>query len=168
MARSHEALARSSWNGAGLQELTSTVLSPFVDPAAHELIVRGEDLVLRERAVLPLALSLHELATNSLKHGALGCKGGRIELAWSATDRARLRIEWTESQPGSAPPDSERGLGMRLVEELVQYDLGGQVEVSSHERGLTWMLELPGGEALGLDPVPGRGCRRRGAAAQGP
>ena len=36
----------------------------------ERVLLRGEDVVLRPRAVLTLAMAFHELATNTAKYGA--------------------------------------------------------------------------------------------------
>ena len=45
--------------------------------------IGGPRVLLRPKAAENLALAIHELATNAVKHGALSSKKGRIEVAWT-------------------------------------------------------------------------------------
>jgi two-component sensor histidine kinase len=60
--------------------------------------------------VLPLALILHELATNAIMYGALSAPQGRVEIDWEVDpDEWRLRLRWRElSGPPVFPVDERR------------------------------------------------------------
>src|SRR5262249_8700679 len=109
LSKAHDQLTIHHWESADLRELLSGSLAPYAAP--ERVILRGEDFVLRPRAVLTLAMAVHELTTNAAKYGALSVPGGRIEIHWQPvrTDKFSpiLRIDWREQggPPVSDPPE---------------------------------------------------------------
>src|ERR1041384_2118120 len=98
LSKAHDQLTQHHWESADLRELVTASLAPYADP--ERVVLRGEDVVLRPRAVLTLAMTFHELATNAAKYGALSAPGGRVEIHWQpvklegSDGRALLQIEW--------------------------------------------------------------------------
>lgn len=76
-------------------------------------------MVIGENATMTLALIVHELATNSLKYGALSSDAGLIDVSCSARDEA-VTVVWTErgGPPVGASTASAR-YGTRLVERSI-------------------------------------------------
>jgi PAS domain S-box-containing protein len=69
LSKAHDQLTMHHWENADLRDLLSGSLAPYA--GAGRVVLRGEDLVLRPRAVLTLAMAVHELTTNAAKYGAL-------------------------------------------------------------------------------------------------
>lgn len=109
--------------GTTVRTLVAAVLKPFiVDGDDARITLLGPDAALGPRTVPGLALVLHELAANALKHGALSTPAGRVELVWSAAEDT-LMLEWREAGgPHVAGPPARFGFGLRL---LGQPNLGG-------------------------------------------
>ena len=71
-------------------------------------------------AAQPVAMALHELATNAAKHGALSVPEGTVSVAWRIDGR-RLRIRWAESGGPPVPGSPKRrGFGSRLLEATIR------------------------------------------------
>ena len=82
LSKAHDQLTMHHWESADLRELLSGSLAPYTGAGPERIVLRGEDIVLRPRAVLTLAMAFHELTTNAAKYGALSVPGGRIEIRW--------------------------------------------------------------------------------------
>jgi two-component sensor histidine kinase len=82
LSQAHDQLTRHHWESADLRALLSASLAPYAGAAPERVVLRGEDVVLRPRAVLTLAMAFHELTTNAAKYGALAVPGGTIEIRW--------------------------------------------------------------------------------------
>jgi two-component sensor histidine kinase len=140
MARAHSLLAAERWSGADLRTLASAEM------AAHEDRVRleGPPFRLTADAAQPVAMLLHEMVTNAVKHGALSAPGGRVTLSWRVAGDA-LELGWLERGGPALPGRPERaGFGSRLLAALVQRQLGGTVAFDwSDEDGLDVTFRLP-------------------------
>ena len=107
-------------------------------------------------AVQPVAMAIHELATNASKHGALSRPEGRVSLRWRLDrETATLRLTWTETggPPVSAPP-TRRGFGSRMIEATLEGQLRGSLDLHWHSDGLRAEIVLPAARVLAADAEP--------------
>jgi two-component sensor histidine kinase len=155
LGRVHSLLAEGGWSGADLRAVAERELAPYAaarrggGPAPGATVsLDGPPVPLAPAAVQPLAMVLHELATNAAKHGALSAPGGTVEVRWRAGRRAGedglLRLRWTETggPPVLATP-ARRGFGSRVVEATVRGQLGGTVERRWERTGLVCEVAVP-------------------------
>lgn len=155
MSAAHKAVMRRNWEHAAMVDLVSLALEPF-RAQANRIVVAGPDCELTPQIGLILALALHELATNALKHGALSVPSGQINLVWEPApvgDRPGFRLVWRETggPPCAAVRPATRGFGTNLLEEgLAWYD--GEAQLDFALEGLTATLTLP--YALGQQDTP--------------
>lgn len=151
LARAHTLLAKGMWEGAALRALLEAELAPFVAAggasagAAPRVELSGPELRLAATAVQALSMSLHELATNATKHGALGAGGGMVSVTWSVEDDGdTLRVVWRErGGPAIGEPPTRNGFGTRVLEATVRRQLHGRIRHDWEETGLTCVLEVP-------------------------
>ncbi len=68
-------------NGS-IADIARRSLSPFLLEDRPAIRIDGPDIGLGREQLTALSLALHELATNSVKYGALGTRGGRVDLKW--------------------------------------------------------------------------------------
>ncbi len=159
LSKAHDQLTMHHWESADLRQLLSASLAPHA--GAERFVLRGEDVVLRPRAVLTLAMAFHELVTNAAKYGALSAPGGAIEIRWQperedAAARDWLRIDWVERGGPPVETPQQRGFGTRLIEGSVQAELGGRVRLDFARDGLRCEFLVPLDKAaLDTDDSPG-------------
>ncbi|WP_210258502.1 sensor histidine kinase [Devosia sp. 919] len=85
---------------------------------------------------------MHELATNSLKYGALSVDTGTLDVSCSAQDEA-VTIVWTErGGPPVQPPTGNPGYGSKLVERSVTGALRGSISYDWDKAGAVITLKL--------------------------
>ncbi len=73
-----------------------------------------------EGAATSVALVIHELATNSLKYGALSQEAGTLDLS-GATEDSFISLAWTErGGPVVEAPNNSQGYGGKLLLRSVQ------------------------------------------------
>ena len=79
-----------------------------------------------ERSATTLALVIHELATNSLKYGALSVSTGLLDIS-GATSEGTVTMAWTERGGPTVKPPETDGYGSKLLTRSVTGQLGGSI-----------------------------------------
>ncbi len=148
LSKAHDQLTMHHWESAELRELVSANIAPYVVDRTDRVVLRGEDIVLRPRAVLTLAMAFHELTTNAAKYGALSVPGGRIEIQWHSfhredDGRPLLRIVWAEQGGPPVTGQRERGFGSKLIEGSIAAELGGRASLAFEPKGLRCEIDIP-------------------------
>ena len=148
LSKAHDQLTVHHWESVDLRELLSGSLAPYTGTGPERIVLRGEDIVLRPRAVLTLAMVFHELATNAAKYGALSAPGGSVEIVWQpvlAEDGGRpmLRIEWIEQGGPAVVEPTRRGFGSKLIEGSIPSDLSGIATLVYDPAGLRCAIAVP-------------------------
>lgn len=151
LARAHTLLAEQGWASADLRRLAEREVATC---PTGSVTLEGPALALDAGAVQPLAMVLHELATNAVKHGAASCLEGEVRLEWRL-EAGMLRLTWEEhGGPAPAqPPTTRRGFGFRMMEAIVRGQLGGTLTLDWGGKGLGCDIRLPAERVL-ADPMP--------------
>lgn len=139
---SSELLVAQRSAGIALADLVSRQLQAFV-PAAARLRCEGPDVALTGDAAEAIGLALHELATNSLKHGAWSSARGIVTMEWRLSEAGGLRLSWLERGGPEVSPPQRRGFGQEVIDRMVSQKLEGTVELSFAPEGVSWTLWIP-------------------------
>jgi two-component sensor histidine kinase len=105
----------------------------------------GPTVRLDARQAELLGLALHELATNSLKFGAMTTATGRIDVSWRIdASPARLILVWAETggRRGTDIPVA-KGFGMDTIETMLPYQLKAESTVELLSEGLRCTITVP-------------------------
>jgi two-component sensor histidine kinase len=97
-------------------------------------------------------MTVHELATNAAKHGALSRQSGRVAIAWR-TAGERLTLRWAESGGPPVEPPVRRGFGASLLSRALE-PLGGETRLDWARGGLVCEMTLGLSEAVAPAPDP--------------
>ena len=150
LSRVHALLSRSEFPSVTVRELVELELGATAGGAAGRIVLEGPDVTLPGRAVRTFSLALHELATNAVKHGALGAEGrGQVRVTWGIRDGSRLVLEWVETGAvRSIPPQGvTRGFGRELIEQALPYELDARTRLDINEEGVRCSIEFSLDEA---------------------
>lgn len=146
LSRSHDVLTRTDWAGAQLRELVSEQLAPYQNGASQRFRLSGPAVRLPPKMAISLGVALSELATNAVKYGALSVDAGAVSVTWMLDRGPRgpcLKIVWREHNGPEVGSPTQRGLGTRLIERVLPYELGGSARMAFNPDGLTCEIELP-------------------------
>lgn len=141
LAQTHTLLAENQW-AVDFSLLVRHELAPYGARAQ----LSGPEVGLSARAAVALTLTLHELATNAAKHGALSEAGGSIDLSWWIEEcnlEPALQVVWRESGGPVVREPERTGFGTRLIRRAVPYDLRGEVDLRFQPEGVTCRLVMP-------------------------
>lgn len=127
-----------------LGDLFSVLLAPYDDPGAFagRIKVAVPRMGIGESAATTLALVVHEMATNSVKHGALSAETGILDIS-SSTDDKDVFVVWAETGgPAVAGPPQMHGFGSKLISRSLAQDLEGELSYDWQETGLVATLRM--------------------------
>lgn len=145
LARAHGQLLATNWTRVELRRLVGETLSTYVDGSGDRVVLTGGAIWPSPRQGLSLALLLHELATNAAKYGALSSLDGRLELTWQQQAEASLWFRWPEHDGPAVVEPTPTGVGSRLIERVVDRELGGEAHLTYHALGLICESPFPMG-----------------------
>lgn len=156
LARAHTLLAQSRWEGAPLDDLARAELQRR--PAEDEDLpsrLSGPPVMLSPVAAQPVAMVLHELASNAAQYGALAAPGGSLDLSWRLLPETGLELVWQERRAGPLPPGPvPTGFGTRILDATVRNQLAGRISREWRADGLRCVIRLPAA-CLVLPPTTG-------------
>jgi two-component sensor histidine kinase len=156
LSKAHGLLGRKLWEAVSLRDVIDQILQPFGlnDRRVVRFSVAGEDVRLQPKAALTLAMVLHELATNAVKHGALSNDAaGKVDIAWHvepAPQGDRMRLRWQESGGPPVTPPRRKGFGSRLIEGGLAQDLEGEVRLDYEPAGVVYQINMPVPRQVGV------------------
>jgi two-component sensor histidine kinase len=147
LGRAHDLVRPLPGHGkkdALLGDLLSVLLAPYDDLGAFSGRIRVSvpRMGVGEGAATTLALILHELATNSLKYGALSSDTGTLDV--SSTDQEeQVVVVWTErGGPPVASPTGQGGFGSKLINRAMSMQLGGTITCDWAAEGVIVTLKM--------------------------
>ncbi|MFL5078387.1 MAG: PAS domain S-box protein [Microvirga sp.] len=156
LSRTHNLLNEAGWHSAQLVEIIRAELEPYQDQSGGRYALEGEDIALPPRTAVALGMTLHEMTTNSAKHGALSAKTGAVTVRWRirpAEMQTTLDIEWLESGGPVVAQPLGQGFGSRLIKRLIESELAGRVALDFCADGLRASFAVPLGDQPGREEV---------------
>lgn len=143
LSEAHNLLTREQWGHVSMQKIIADATAPH-GQARFEL--DGPDLLIIPKTAISLALAIHELATNAVKHGALSTGAGMVGIRWQRQESEtgpRLWLEWREKGGPAVTPPSTRGFGTRMIERGLAAELSGKVNIEFHRSGIVCSVDAP-------------------------
>lgn len=135
-------------------DLKEMLADEFLACAARvdrEIDINGPDLEIEIRVAQTLSLAFHELATNSIAHGALARDNGRVSVRWRIATNATkeiLTLEWQEAGVPLPEQADITGLSRRLIEQALPFEVGGRSRLEFGGDGLRCVMEVPLGDRV--------------------
>ncbi|MDC7786315.1 HWE histidine kinase domain-containing protein [Rhodoplanes sp. TEM] len=143
LAQAHTLLSESRWQGADVRRLVDEELEAY-RRGGPRVATDGPTVSLPPDRAQVLALALHELATNSVKYGALSVETGALDVAWRF-DGERVILRWTETGGPPVRKPESRGFGTKILEASINQQIAGRVTLDWRPTGLACTLEIPCG-----------------------
>jgi two-component system, chemotaxis family, CheB/CheR fusion protein len=145
MTRSYELVSRDRWGVVSLRDVVLQGIEPYRSGRTDNVAIDGPDVALKPKVALSLAMIVHELGANSVKHGSLSLPGGSLKVSWATESHSRnaLVLDWVER--GGPPPSEPRphGFGLALIEGEVSHRLGGKAKIELETGGLRANFRIP-------------------------
>jgi two-component sensor histidine kinase len=140
-------LTTTHWDSVDLRSLVEHSIGHVTGGGSSRVRTSGVAVNLNAKACLAISMTLHELSTNAVKYGALSADGGSIAVNWRLGDSV-LVIEWSEQGAIGLTPPKRKGFGSRMIDQTIEYELGGEVAREYRPVGLHCVLTIPTASAL--------------------
>jgi len=145
LAATHDLLTQHDWRDVSLLDIIKAELDPFEQ--GNRIVLSGPKVSLPPKHALTLTMTLHELATNAAKYGALAHPDGKLGVEWVVREDGAgrdLTMTWTESGfCGPSPAAVKESFGTKLIRNAVVYDLQGECIYQLSPNGVTCTLSAP-------------------------
>jgi PAS domain S-box-containing protein len=143
LAKVHTLFVESGWRGAELHSLVTQELSPYCQDGETRVRSDGPNVLLEPQMAQTIAVTLHELATNAAKYGALSAAKGHVQVRWSLAADGRIILRWTEIGGPLVKPPRRQGFGTRVMEGMIR-QFKGEMRFDWRAEGLACEIVLPG------------------------
>jgi PAS domain S-box-containing protein len=145
LGKAHDILLGGGHSGGNVRSIVQGALRMHDDRRPDRFHLSGPQVAVGHRAGLPLALIVHELATNAAKYGALSTPGGAVDIAWSeqhGNGEPSLALTWTERGGPPVVAPARRGFGTRLIERGLSGQVGGITTLAYEPDGLVCTITV--------------------------
>ncbi|MET3856870.1 HWE histidine kinase domain-containing protein [Rhizobium sp. OAE497] len=147
LSRAHSLLDERMSRDASIdiRDLTEIEVEPYRNTAPGRIVLSGPSTEIDSTRAVPLGLSINELATNALKHGALSIESGTVEITWSRNGEA-ISLSWIETNGPRVGNIGRTGEGSGLLARLVERQLRGTLEHIFDPAGVRCRIAFRQGE----------------------
>ena len=141
LANVHSLFVKSRWIGAELSTVARQELAPYIQKNEARVRIEGPPVLLEPSTAQAIAVTLHELATNAAKYGALSATEGQIEVKWSHTADGHLILLWTETGGPPVKTPTRQGFGGKIIKGVIE-QLKGRTRFDWRPEGLFCEITL--------------------------
>jgi two-component sensor histidine kinase len=147
LGRAHDLvrpLPGSEGKAALLGDLLSILLAPYDDPEAFagRIRVAVPRMGIGNGTATTLAMVIHELATNSVKHGSLSVQEGTLDVSGTCDD-THIALVWAEDGgPPAAGVPEMRGFGSKMIARSMSQQFDGALTYDWQASGLVVTLRM--------------------------
>ena len=146
----HESLSRQESGTIDVRAVArgiyEAILSSMVNPDLQlETTFEADNVFLPSEEANAIALTLNELLQNALEHGFEGRKKGKLLVRFKKMTKY-YSLEITDDGVG-LPPNfvlgQAKSLGLKIIQTMVESDLGGSFELVALEQGTCARITVP-------------------------
>src|SRR5215471_10340053 len=141
LANVHSLFVATRWIGAELSTIAGHELAPYSTSGDERVWIDGPQVLPAPDIAQAVAVTLHELATNAAKYGALCTANGHIDLRWSHEANGRLNLRWIETGGPTVEPPARSGFGGRIIQQMIA-QLKGESRFDWRAEGLVCEITL--------------------------
>lgn len=155
LATAHDLLANTHWEYTSLSQVVKKTLDG-TGLDMEKVSLTGPQIIITSEQAVSLAMALHELAMNALKHGAMSEGKGRVDVTWEkeAGEEPTFKLVWRESGGPAVTSPEKTGFGMVMIRKVLEYELQGDVKVEFNPDGLVCTVTAPVGNGKKPDATP--------------
>jgi two-component sensor histidine kinase len=143
LSRTHKYLTGDNWDAMTIEKIVTRELEQFLTLNEHQVVLGGGDIALNAAEAQILTLAVHELMTNSVKHGALKSAAGKLDVAWRRIGREGFQFDWQESDVTPAADPDRKGFGSFILDQIIPAQLQAEKLRGFSENAYRYSLTVP-------------------------
>ncbi|TPL88909.1 PAS domain S-box protein [Mesorhizobium sp. B2-3-14] len=143
----HLLLINNAELSSTIRDIVAHALRPYAE--AHRATITGPHVRIVGGAAESFAMVVHELTTNSVKHGVLGNSQGQVEVRWGVAPEGSdgdIVFDWIERGGRNAKPVLRKGFGSIVLGADGTPLVGHSSKLEMSAGGLRYQLRLSQGE----------------------
>ncbi len=141
LANVNSLFVETRWVGAELSAIARQELAPYAEKNESSVRIDGPRTLLAPNVAQVVAVTLHELATNAAKYGALSVAEGRVELTWQRGTDGETKLRWAEAGGPLVQKPTRQGFGTRVIGRMIG-QLQGNTQLEWRPEGLVCDITL--------------------------
>ena len=142
LSKTHAMLTSGEQSSISFVDLLGSELDMFTDGDKARVQMSGTDFTLSERVAVPVAMAIHELATNAAKYGALSRDDGKLSVGWELSQDV-AHLDWRELNVPVPQHRTRVGFGTRLLKKILPAQIGAQFAIEYQTDGVRASLSFP-------------------------
>lgn len=142
--RVNRQLAGGGGGQESLRDVIEDQLAVHAKDACDRVTIDGPDVPLSMVQSQAVSMAVHELATNSIKYGALGLPDARLEISWKATSGNGCLLRWVETGIDTSQTSDKTGYGTMLLNTIIPSQLDGTGAREFRDGSMIYSLEIGG------------------------
>jgi PAS domain S-box-containing protein len=127
-----------------LGDVIEDQLAVHAKDAQDRVKISGPEYALSMLQSQAIAMAVHELATNSIKYGALGDEDGALAITWDILPGNGCLLCWHETGIDTSRPSDNTGYGTLLLNTIIPSQLDGTAAREFREGAMLYSLEIGG------------------------
>ena len=143
LARNQDAIVGTANGRFALAEVLDRQVDILDELRRERLVLDGPAVSISAEDAQVLAMIMHELITNSLKHGALSDETGRVTVRWEPRDEGGLAFHWVERDGPPVVKPTRSGFGTQVLTSFVRATFGAPAELDYAPDGFVFELTIP-------------------------
>lgn len=146
LAKTHALITEDHTQVASFDGLLRTELQAYDEPGRARVSLLGPPILLASDVAVPIGMAVHELATNAIRHGALGHPDGRLDVTWSIEEAPEGRVlHWTWNEHNGPPValPTREGFGSKLLNRVLTQQVAAKVDIAFNPDGLRVIVAAP-------------------------
>jgi two-component sensor histidine kinase len=151
LSRAYSLITNQTLRPTSLGALVRDVLLGF---EGQIRILEGPSYLAQPDACVAFALTLHELATNAVKYGALSTEEGYVDVGWRVDAGGGLDFTWQERGGPSFGSRGVEGSGTRLLRTAFSAVPCAEVRLETRPEGVFCQVRLDPRQADGFSRFP--------------
>ncbi len=143
LSRTHRYLTGENWDGITLDAIVARELAEYDELSSDKVKVSGSEIVVNAVEAQILTLAVHELATNSVKYGALKFPEGRLTINWNPSGNEGYDFEWREEGIAIDVTPERKGFGSFILDTVIPAQLQGTANRDFRPTEFIYQLSVP-------------------------